>query len=52
MEHCNGLSTSTKVEAPLGKGVNGSEDKRDWPNSYDFVIDMMLYKALNTIQDI
>ena len=25
MEHCNGLPTPTKFEAPLGTDVNGSE---------------------------
>ena len=30
MENCNELPTPTKVEAPLGTDVNGSEDKRDW----------------------
>ena len=34
MEDCNGLPTPTKVEAPLGTDINGSEAKRDWPNSY------------------
>ena len=43
MQHCNGLPTPTKVEAPLGTDANGSEAKRDWPNSYDSVIGMMLY---------
>ena len=32
MEHSNGLPTPTKVGAPLGTDVNGSEAKRDWPN--------------------
>ena len=32
MDHCNGLPTPTKVEAPLGTDANFSEDKRDWPN--------------------
>ena len=41
MEHCNGLSTPTNVEAPLGTDVNDSESNRDWPNSYAFVIWMM-----------
>ena len=41
MEHSNGLPTPIKVEAPLGTYVNGSEDKRDWPNSYASVIGMM-----------
>ena len=52
MEHCNGLPTLTKVEAPLGTNINGSEDKRDWPNSYASVIGMMLYLASNTRPDI
>ena len=47
MEDCNGLPTPTKVEAPLGTDVNGSETKRDWPNSYASVIGMMLYLASN-----
>ena len=33
MEHYNGLPTPTKVEAPLVTNVNGSEAKRNWPNS-------------------
>ena len=45
IEDCNGLPTTTKVEAPLGTEVNGSEAKKDWPNSYDSVIGMMLYLA-------
>ena len=49
MDHCNGLPTPTKVEAPLGTDVNGSEANRDWPNSYAYVIGMMLYLASNTI---
>ena len=52
MEHSNGLPTPTKVEAPLGLDVNGSEAKRDWPNSYASVIGMMLYLASNTRPDI
>ena len=32
MEHCNGLSTPTNVEANIGTDANGSEAKRDWPN--------------------
>ena len=32
MENFNGLTTPGKFEAPLGKDVNGSEAKRDWPN--------------------
>ena len=45
MEDCNGLPKPTKVEAPLGTNINGSEDKRDWPNSNASVIGMMLYLA-------
>ena len=52
MEHSNGFPTPTKVEAPLGTDVNGSEAKRDWPNSYASAIGMMLYLASNTIPDI
>ena len=52
MEHCNGLTTPTKVEEPLGTDVNGSEAKIDWPNSYASVIEMMLYLASNTRLDI
>ena len=52
MERCNGLPTPTKVEAPLGTDGNCSEAKRDWPNSYDSVIGMMLYLELNTLPDI
>ena len=52
MEHSNGLPTPTKVEAPLGTYVNGSEAKRDWTNSYASVIGMMLHLVSNTIPDI
>ena len=52
MEHCNRLPTLTKVEAPLGTYVNGSEAKRDWTNSYDYVIGIMLYLSSNTRPDI
>ena len=48
MEHCNGLPTPTKVEAPLGIDVNGYEAKIDWTNSYASVIGMMLYLESNT----
>ena len=47
MEHCNGFPIPTKVDVPLGTDENGSEDKRDWPNSYASVIGMMLYLASN-----
>ena len=52
MEYCYGLQTPTKVDAPLGTDVNGSEAKRDFPNSYASVIGMMLYLASNTRPDI
>ena len=52
MEHSNELPTPTKVEAPLGADVNGSEANRYWPNSYASVIGMMLYLASNTRLDI
>ena len=38
MDHCNGLPTPTKVEETLGTYANGSDAKRDWPNSYDSII--------------
>ena len=38
MDHCNGLPTPTKVEAPIGTDANGSEAKRDWTNSYASVM--------------
>ena len=52
MEDCNGLPTPTKVEASLGTYINGTESKRDWPNSYASVIGMMLNSASNTRPDI
>ena len=52
MEDCNGLPTPTKVEALLGTDINGSEDKRDWPNSYAYIIGMMLYLESKTRPDI
>ena len=52
MEDCNRLPTPTKVEAPLGTYVNGSEAKIYWPNAYASVIGMMLYLASNTRPDI
>ena len=48
MDHCNGLPTHTKVGAPLVTDDNGSEDNRDWTNSYAYVIGMMLYLESNT----
>ena len=52
MEHFNGLPTPTKVEAPLGDEDNSYESKRDWNNSYAYVIGMMLYLSSNTRQDV
>ena len=52
MEHCNGLTTPTKVDAPLGTDVNDSYAKRDWTNSYAYVIEIMLYLSSKTIPDI
>ena len=52
MEDCNELTTPTKVDAPLGTDINGSDAKRDWPNSYDSVMVMMLYLASSTRPDI
>ena len=52
MDHYNGLSTTTKVEAPFGTDANGSDAKRDWTNSYAYFIGMMLYLASNTRPDI
>ena len=52
MENCNGLPAPTKVEAPLGTDANGSEAKIDWPNSYSYVIGIMLYLVLNTGPDV
>ena len=48
MDHCNGLPTTTNVEAPLGTEVNGSEANRYWTNSYDYVIGMILNLETNT----
>ena len=52
MEYCNGLSTLTKVDTPLGTDANGSEAKRYCNNSYDSVIGMILYLESNTRPDI
>ena len=46
MEHCNGLSTPTKVHAPFGTDINGSEAKRDCPNSYYYIIGIILYSLV------
>ena len=47
MDHCNGFPTPTKFDADLGTYVNGSEAKRDLPNSYASVIGMMPYPESN-----
>ena len=47
MDNCNGLKTTTKVEAPLGIDENGSEAERYLPNSYASVIGMMPYPESN-----
>ena len=52
MEHCNGFTTPTKVEAPLGKYENGFEAKIYWTNSYASFIGMLFYLSSNTIPDI
>ena len=52
MDNCNGLPTPTKVEAPLGTEANVYEAKIDWPNSYSYVIGMILYLESNTRPDI
>ena len=52
MDNCNGFSTSTKVESPLGSDKNGYEDNIYWPSSYDYFIGMIVYLVSNTITDI
>ena len=52
MEHWNGFPTPMKFDAPLGTEVNGFEAKKDWPNSYDYVLGMMLYLSSDTRTDI
>ena len=52
IENCNVFPTPTKVAAPLGTDANGSEAKKDWPNSYASVIAMMLYLSSNKRPDI
>ena len=47
--HCNGFTTPNKVESTLATDDNGTEDNIYWSNSYDYVIRMILYLALNTI---
>ena len=43
MDYFNGVQTPIKVDVPIGTDNNGYEAKRDWTNSYDSVIGMMLY---------
>ena len=50
MEHCNGLTTPTKVDAPPGKYANCYGAKRDCNNSYASVIRMMLYLKSKAIK--
>ena len=52
MDHCNRLPTPTKIEAPLGTDADGYECNRDWTNSYDSVIGMILYLESNKRPDI
>ena len=50
VKHCNGLPTPTNLEAHTGTYDNGSEAKRDWPNSYASVIGIMFYMELKKYQ--
>ena len=52
MQHGNRFPLPTKVEVPLSTYTIGSEAKRDLPNSFDFVIGMILYLASSTRPDI
>ena len=52
MEHCNGLTTPTKAEAPLGKDEKGNEYNIDWSNSYASVMGVILFLSSNTRLDI
>ena len=52
MDNSNGLPTPTKVEALLETDVNGSDAKRDCPDSYASIIETMFYLASNTRPDI
>ena len=52
MDHFNGKPTYTKVEAYNRKYNIGPEDKREWTNSYESIIEIMLYLESNTRQDI
>ena len=46
------MPTPTKFDALLGTDMTGYEAKGDLPNSYAYVIGMMLYLASNTRPDI
>ena len=52
IEHCNWMPKPTKVETHLGTDTNSSEAKRYLPNSYYFLIGMILYLTSNTRSDI
>lgn len=52
MEHIDGLSKTTKVYLHIGTDENCSEAKRCCTNSYAYFIEMMLYMASNTKQDV
>ena len=52
MEHFNGLSTPTKVEAPIGTDRNIPKAKRYFTNSYASFVGMILYLVSNTVPDI
>ena len=49
VEHCNRLTTPTKVVAPLGTDDNGYEAEKYCTNSYSFFIGIMSYLESNTI---
>ena len=51
-DHCNGLPTPIKVEAPIVMKKNGSEAKRDFPKSNASVIGMIMYLESNKKPDI
>ena len=52
MDYCNVLPISTNVEAPIGTYDNGPKAIINWPNSYAYVVGMILYLESNTIRDI
>ena len=43
INRCNGFSTTTEVDSPLGKDENSTEANIDWANPYFSIIGMMLY---------